>query len=266
MPRPSRPHLLRLGTLLLAGMGLGGCSALLEMPDGPPDRWVDLNAIPEPVPQPVTRTAAGNPPHYSVDGVRYEVLKSSQGYKARGIASWYGRKFHGRPTSNGETFDMFAISAAHRTLPLPTYARVTNTHNGQSLVVRINDRGPFKEGRIIDLSYAAAAKLDIIRTGTAEVEVEALETPVMNGLGKATTPAQDEPIFLQVGAFSERNNAERLRSELATKLASNKVHIVDAGDALHRVQIGPIHQVEESDRIRHRLQQVGIHNIRLIGP
>jgi rare lipoprotein A len=134
----------------------------------------DVDQIPDPVPRDEPRSVYGNPPFYEVGGHRYIVLASSAGYVERGVASWYGTEFHGLRTSTGEPYDMFAMTAAHKTLPLPCYARVTNLANGRSVVVRINDRGPFVANRIIDLSYTAAVKLDMIRDGTAFVQVEAL--------------------------------------------------------------------------------------------
>lgn len=142
--------------------------------DSAPDEIPRVDLIPEPVPHAEPRSRYGNRSPYTVLGKSYEVLDSAEGYVGRGIASYYGKKFHGRRTSSLEVYDMYTFSAAHKTLPLPSYARVTNLDNGKSVVVRVNDRGPFHEGRIIDLSYAAAVKLGIHRSGTAPVEVRAL--------------------------------------------------------------------------------------------
>ncbi len=144
------------------------------LPAHPPD----VNQVPDAVPRNEPRSALGNPPFYEVDGHRYTVLGSSVGYVERGVASWYGTEFHGLRTATGEPYDMFAMTAAHKTLPLPCYARVTNLANGRSIVVRINDRGPFVSNRVIDLSYAAAAKLDMIGSGTAFVQIETLTPSV----------------------------------------------------------------------------------------
>jgi rare lipoprotein A len=141
----------------------------------------DVYQIPDAVPRNEPRSAFGNPPFYVVAGHRYVVLPSASGYVERGVASWYGTEFHGLRTSTGEPYDMFAMTAAHKTLPLPCYARVTNLSNGRSVVVRINDRGPFVANRIIDLSYSAATRLDMIRNGTAFVQVEVL-TPAAPAL------------------------------------------------------------------------------------
>ncbi|HEU4812672.1 MAG TPA: septal ring lytic transglycosylase RlpA family protein [Xanthomonadaceae bacterium] len=142
--------------------------------DRAPDELPKVDLIPEPVVVAEPRSRYGNRSPYTVLGKSYRVLDSAEGYVDRGIASYYGQKFHGRRTSSLEVYDMYTFSAAHKTLPLPSYARVTNLANGESVVVRVNDRGPFHEGRIIDLSYAAAVKLGIHQTGTARVEVRAL--------------------------------------------------------------------------------------------
>src|SRR3984885_6547751 len=151
----------------------------------------DANQVPDAVPREEPRSAFGNPPFYYVGGHRYVVLPSASGYVERGVASWYGTEFHGLRTSAGESYDMFAMTAAHKTLPLPCYARVTNLSNGRNVVVRINDRGPFVANRIIDLSYSAAARLDMIRSGTAFVQVEVLTpaAPSLNASMPVNAPA-----------------------------------------------------------------------------
>jgi len=133
------------------------------------------DSIPEVIPRIEPRARSGNPPFYDVFGKRYYVLSSSVGYRERGVASWYGPGFHNVRTSIGEPYDMYGMTAAHKTLPLPAYVRVTNLQNGRSVVVRVNDRGPFVGNRIIDLSYSAAAKLDMLRNGTAMVEVRTID-------------------------------------------------------------------------------------------
>jgi len=167
---------------------LGGCTSLppprpapepaptapIALPTPPPP--LDIDNIPDAVPRAEPRSAHGNPPYYDVFGQRYTVLSTSEGFVERGVASWYGPTFHGKSTSSGEPYDMYAMTAAHRTLPLPCYARITNLSNGRSVIVRINDRGPFASNRIIDLSYTAAAKLDMIRPGTAFVELRTIST------------------------------------------------------------------------------------------
>ena len=146
------------------------------MQDRAPEKPIDIINIPEVVPEPVVRTIAGNRSPYTVLGKSYFVLPSEEGYSERGIASWYGEKFHGHKTSNGEVFDMYQVSAAHKSLPIPSFLRVTNLDNNRSIIVRVNDRGPFHGNRIIDLSYAAALKLGYADIGTARVQLEAIIT------------------------------------------------------------------------------------------
>ena len=142
--------------------------------DRAPTRIVDLSVIPEVIPQPLNRTMAGNRSPYTVLGKSYQVLPTEEGYFERGVASWYGEKFHGHKTSNGEVFDMYQVSAAHKSLPIPSFLRVTNLDNNRSIVVRVNDRGPFHGDRVIDLSYAAALKLGYADRGTARVQLESI--------------------------------------------------------------------------------------------
>ncbi len=292
------------GLLLVAGGLLSGCGSLPERQaaDGPPARSVDLSRIPDAVPRPEPRSKYGNPPSYVVNGRRYYVLPDSKGYVERGIASWYGTKFHGRRAAIGEPYDMFSMSAAHKTLPLPTYVEVTNLENGRKVIVRVNDRGPFKANRLIDLSYAAAAKLGIVESGTGLVEVRALDPqaprqkqdsapstesgiqvnaqppPEPAHLQKLPPPGAARPpnqaaaatgnspprIFLQVGAFSERRNAERLSRWLLKRLQEPhraRIRIVHHGSAaapLYRVHIGPLDGVEAADRMTRTLEPLGL--------
>jgi peptidoglycan lytic transglycosylase len=237
------------------------------------------------------RSDRGNPPFYDVLGKRYHVLPSSAGYRQRGVASWYGADFHGLVTSSGETYDMNAMTAAHTTLPIPTWVEVTNLGNGKQVVVKVNDRGPFVDNRLIDLSYAAAMALDMVRNGTARVEVRAL--PALNetaraaagpprvepvaiaaapprlepvAVAAASTPRPPAPVapgprmFVQVGAFSERDNAVRLVERLRSNGFGNPMVVSDASGrrALHRVRLGPIADASEFDRLRGQLRTLGI--------
>lgn len=163
-----------LGALALSGCTLVGAPAGGVAPVRPAPPPSSATAV---VPRTEAPSRSGNMAEYEQNGRRYYVLDSSRGYAERGVASWYGERFHGRPTSSGEPYDMHALTAAHRTLPIPTYVRVTNLANGRSLVVRVNDRGPFSDpdNRLIDLSYAAAQQLDVVRDGTASVRIEAIE-------------------------------------------------------------------------------------------
>lgn len=241
--------------------------------DGPPDPNdipPDLVSLAEPVPQYEPYSAGGNSKSYEVFGKRYHVLNSAEGFRETGLASWYGKKFHGRKTSNGERYDMFALTAAHKNLPLPTYARVTNLGNGKSVIVRINDRGPFHAGRIIDLSYAAAVKLDTVGK-IATVEVEAItpgrDLPPPPALkvdievaGKSRPTAR----LLQVAAYSDPINAVAMREELV-ELGIDSVQVrvgmLDNGDTVHRVMVGPFEQRKHMDETRIRIRGAGFEAI-----
>lgn len=260
-------------TPLLLIIGLTGCGTgpkvIFDSGDSAPASPVDVSSIPDAIPKAEPRSRYGNPSSYVVNGQRYYVKQSSQGYVERGIASWYGTKFHGRRTSSGETYNMYAMTAAHKSLPLPTYAQVTNLRNGRSIVVKINDRGPFHDNRIIDLSYTAAAKLGILKQGTGLVEVRAI------GPGQQQTPApatalklaqKSGGLFIQVGAFSSRYNADRMAKELANTL-SREIRIKQSanGDgAVFRVQVGPLLSVAQADDLSLQLTQLGIRDLHVI--
>jgi rare lipoprotein A len=228
-------------------------------PTLPPPK--DIGAIPDAIPKPEPRSAKGNPPFYNVLGKRYFVLATADGYHERGVASWYGPGFHEAQTSNGEAYDMYAMTAAHKTLPLPTYVQVTNLKNGRSVILRVNDRGPFKDSRIIDLSYTAAAKLDMLRAGTAFVEVRAL-TPDTD-IASETAPAS--ALYVQAGAFSAESNAANLLAQLRTQGITKGFVRADEvnGKPMYRVRIGPIPTVPEFDRTLARLKSLGIADARL---
>ncbi|KTD17222.1 septal ring lytic transglycosylase RlpA family protein [Legionella jordanis] len=187
----------------------------------------------------------GNPDVYLVEGRRYQVLKSSSGYKARGVASWYGTKFHKQRTSSGDDYNMYAMTAAHKTLPLPSYVRVKNLSNGQVAIVKVNDRGPFRNDRVIDLSYAAAAKLGLLPKGTAPVEIEALN------MGKRVAH-----YYVQAGAFSSQNLALALKSKLA-KLTPSPV-IIEKYKQRYIVRVGPFASKQMSDSLKNKLAANGV--------
>lgn len=246
--------------------------------DRGPSRQIDPSQIREVIPMIEPRTLAGNKSPYTVNGLTYRVMPSEEGYRERGFASWYGEKFHGHKTSNGEIYDMYQISAAHKTMPIPGFLRVTNLENERSIIVRVNDRGPFHSDRVIDLSYAAAYMLGFDNKGTAMVEVEAI-VPTLAGPGtrptggavataaartaaapvratiaegSASSSAAQEQ-YLQVGAFSDLRAAEQLSAKLRD-LTSRPVFIrsVESGAAnqpLHRVRVGPIPDAAEAARI-----------------
>ncbi len=250
--------------LLLSGCFSFGPGGGYGYGDGAPARRLDPNRIRDAVPRAEPRSRSGNPSHYTVNGRTYHVMSSSQGYSERGLASWYGTKFHGRRTSSGEPYDMYAMTAAHRELPLPTYVQVTNLRNGRTVVVKVNDRGPFHGNRIIDLSYAAATKLGILGNGTGMVEVTAL-----NPNRPAPPPrrvqiiADRAPIlYIQVGAFANRYNAEQLSHRLSNSLRI-PLRIQQAGN-MFRVQIGPLSGVEQVDDISLRLPALGIQTTHVV--
>lgn len=222
--------------------------------DHAPTGRPDLSRIPEPVPKAEPLSRYGNQPSYTVLGKRYRVLTDTRGYRERGLASWYGAKFHGRATSSMEPYDMCQYTAAHKTLPLPSYARVTNLENGRSTIVRVNDRGPFHEGRVIDLSYVAALKLGVYETGTARVEVEAIDPKNRIALPAAPSGA----VYLQLGAFGDRANAETLRQQLAQAGERAEIRESDEnGRRLHRVYVGPLPDATRAEETKARLRLQG---------
>lgn len=309
---PPSPFPWRLHSLLLTALMLSACGTTPPHRtghDGGPTRPpIDVMSIPDAVPKVEPRSRYGNPRNYVVLGRRYHVLPTSDGYVERGVASWYGEKFHGRRTSSGDAYDMYGMTAAHKTLPLPTYARVTNLRNGRSIVVKINDRGPFVHNRLIDLTYTGAAKLGLLGAGTGLVEMRALdprradpgptlievkrETPARTRptqvasaasatrlLDKLIAPAQADELpatapttaasptlYLQIGAFVNRANAEQLRKKLSAARFPD-IHISEAvGNQrpVYRVRIGPLASVAEADRMAGELVRHGIANPRVV--
>jgi peptidoglycan lytic transglycosylase len=228
--------------------------------DSVPGDVPDVSKLVEPVPRVEPRSLYGNKSPYTVLGRSYRVLPSARGYDERGIASFYGNKFHGYKTSSLETYDMYAFSAASTTLPLPSYARVTNLQNGKSVIVRVNDRGPFHQNRLIDLSYAAAVKIGIWPKGTGLVEVRGIDPG---------HPAQELPpptvvtsghIYLQVGAFSDADNAQRLAERLR-QANLGAVQVMDAevnGRRVRRVRVGPLADIDRADQVSARIEGMGL--------
>jgi rare lipoprotein A len=279
--------------------------------------------VPDAVPRPERLSKYGNPESYEVMGQRYFPLRTAYGFVERGIASWYGPDFHGKRTSSGERYDMYQMTAAHKTLPIPCYVEVVNLQNGRRAVLKVNDRGPFKDNRVIDLSYVAARKLGIWQKGTGLVEVRVIDPahPIVPNVATGPTPAvrpsrapgEDEmapaivaaagspqestavardaesaiaaapsahadvagasaggfgttpPFFLQVGAFAEFGNAERLRTRLLASLRDVHVSPADSnGQAVYRVRVGPFTDVMASDLVVQKLQQLGIDQHRVV--
>lgn len=264
--------LLLLGALIAAcGSAPAGPSSRYTLAqDRAPTRTLDPATIPDVIPEPVLRTGAGNRSPYTVLGRTYTVLPTEEGYSARGVASWYGEKFHGHKTSNGEIFDMYKVSAAHTRLPIPSFLQVTNLENNRSIVVRVNDRGPFHGDRIIDLSYAAAVKLGYANGGTARVQLEAITGEALSpltgfepagnpaveqmaaALARTESVAPTDGLYLQVGAFSGLPAAEDL-SRRVRAFTTRPVFIrsvqTSSRNVLHRVRIGPINGPAEAQQL-----------------
>ena len=275
-------HLGLAGGILLFAALLQACSSAPSrggyyQDDGPQAAPSDITVISDAVVKNEPLSRSGNEP-YQVFGKTYIPLKTTEGYHERGVASWYGKKYHGKRTSNGEKYDMFSMSAAHKTLPLPSYVRVRNLQNGRSVIVRVNDRGPFLENRLIDLSYAAAIKLGIAPAGTGLVEVEAVTSnapastlvsvPTHTVHVSTTNPANNTmavvppnpQIFVQMGAFNSWTNAEKLRARLE-HADFKPIHIYsNAQDRakLYRVRVGPLPSIAASDEIIQRAHASGI--------
>jgi len=287
-------RVLRQAALAAVLLALAACataprhgSARITLPPPP-------GTVPDAVPRAEPRSSHGNPPFYEVYGQRYQVRASADNFVERGVASWYGPDFQGHDTSTGERYDMYGMTAAHKTLPIPCYARITNLSNGRSVVVRINDRGPFVANRIVDLSYSAATRLDIVRTGTAFVELrtigpgELLATPeatvttavpapvpvaapVTVAAPAAVAPAAAAPataqvaLYIQVGAFADPGNAQRVVDRLQSAGVAHVFSVAStgSGQVLRRVRVGPIGTVEEFDQLAAQLATLGYPEARL---
>jgi rare lipoprotein A len=266
--------------ILITALGtLNSCTTIPR--DGPPKFSVDESKIPNATPKAEARSKYGNMHTYKVFGKAYHVLPSSENYEEQGVASWYGSKFHAHRTSNGERYDMLGMTAAHKTLPLPTYVQVTNLHNGKKVIVKVNDRGPFEGKRLIDLSYVAAKKLGMLGHGTTYVDVKAIDPmnydknrfnapmhtsdfyladnrariPTASHLGNSTSL-----LYLQVGAFKNKMLAEHMKTRLHSMFSSPiKVTQLPADPRkLYRVQIGPLKDPGIAHRISQQLKALGL--------
>jgi rare lipoprotein A len=245
-----------------------GCSTVRD--SGPPIP-IDFTHAPDAVPKNEPRSRYGNPASYTVNGRTYYVMASSSGYIERGNASWYGRKFHGRLTSSREPYNMYAMTAAHRSLPLPTWVRVTNLDNGRSVVVKVNDRGPFADGRIIDLSYAAASKIGMVDKGVARVEVRAIDhdRPTVAQRSPAvvaTSAAAAGKIFVQAGSFVNRVNAEQLRQQLQSHqiLPLSIQQGVVNSQPIYRVRVGPLASSNVAEGIIRQIGSIGVEGAKIV--
>lgn len=260
-----------LGLIIL---NLASCSS----PSGPNYRYhlrqdkaphfrINANRIPNAVPKAEPLSKHGNPKSYVVFGRRYYVMKSAKGYHARGIASWYGMKFHDFKTSNGEIYNVAAMTAAHKTLPLPTYLQVTNLRNGKKIIVKVNDRGPFVNNRLIDLSYAAAKKLDMTGTGTAPVAITAISPGIHLARNKTSIHRESyaglhkKPVpYLQLGLFKQRASAQKLAVMVKqwTRSPVNVRTMLLHKRHYYQVVIGPLLNSKSSQLLTRKLKLAGL--------
>ena len=278
-----KPIQLLFAALVFSGLygctsGPNGSGAVIR--DGAPRHPVDVSVIPRVNAEPVARTKAGNKSPYTVFGKTYELLPDSRGYRTEGIASWYGTKFHGRKTSNGEIFNMYGMTAAHKFLPIPTYAEVTNLENGKQVVVRINDRGPFHDDREIDLSWAAAEKLGFAGRGTARVRVVALDPDTGRQPRPDAVPSQQLPnqwrsapneavpssvrlpvnSYYQIASVSDRLKAGQLARD--AQVLTKRPAVVEWNSALqnpaYKVLVGPVSDRREIPNLAAALHGAGV--------
>ncbi|MFV2057259.1 MAG: septal ring lytic transglycosylase RlpA family protein [Thiohalomonadales bacterium] len=252
-------------------LSMSACTSLHQ--DGPPvSSHPDITKIVDPIPywEPISK--GGNPKSYVVRGKRYYPFRSRTDFSQTGVASWYGTKFHGKLTSNGERYDMYKMTAAHKTLPIPTFVKVTNLDNDRSVVVRVNDRGPFIDGRIIDLSYVAAIKLDMTKAGTAQVRIEAWYpgSPISNLHDVSESAEQGSDTnslyYLQLGSFANKHNAEKMVSKLlglTTESVMIDVSDTDVG-VMYRVRLGPYQRQEAIMSIEKHFEDLGFKQQSLI--
>ncbi len=283
------------------GLSLNGCGSTKKVfyPTSKPDPAIDLSKIPDAVPRHEPKSRYGNPKSYVVFGQRYYTMSSAKGFSETGVASWYGPNFHGKRTSSQEVYDMNQMTAAHKTIPIPSYVEVTNLRNGRRIVVRVNDRGPFHDNRIIDLSYVAAAKLDIVKAGTGMVEIRVIDPanphahrqkskqpsnqtsvqihrrlPPLEQTQPQAPPSRtsvtqipaEKQLFIQLGAFSELTNAQNFRNRIQNSLSKTSSTIVSIatlpvqGKPLYKVRIGPLADIETSDRVVKDLNAAGLYD------
>ncbi|MEH6648536.1 MAG: septal ring lytic transglycosylase RlpA family protein [Motiliproteus sp.] len=244
--------------------------------DHGPGEDVDMSHVADAVPRDEPKSRGGNRSPYTVLGKQYQVLDSSEGYRKQGTASWYGKKFHGHKTSNGEVYDMYGMSAAHKALPLPSFVRVTNLDNDRQVVVRVNDRGPFHGSRLIDLSYAAAYKLDMLKNGTARVEIEVItasasrpstSTASYQAPTPATVPVVGLSQYVQVGAYSSWSSAQSVKTRLELLMRDQRVEVSkrEGDPAIYRVRLGPLSGDSDSaDSLLSQLAAEGFSNAQVL--
>ena len=249
-----------------------------------PDTTIDISKIPDATPRHEAKSRYGNPKSYVVFGQKYYPLSSARGFVETGVSSWYGPNFHGKKTSSQETYDMYKMTAAHKTLPIPSYVEVTNLRNGRRVVVRVNDRGPFHDNRIIDLSYVAATKLDIVKAGTGMVEIRAIDpsnpqahhenshqqrkikqqsapVPMEERQRPQPRPVKQKQLYFQLGAFSKIENARKFRYRVQ-QMVNQTVSIATIpgqGKSLYKVRVGPVANRETADQVKNDLNKAGLY-------
>ncbi|MFB9133484.1 septal ring lytic transglycosylase RlpA family protein [Vibrio sp. AK197] len=245
-------QLLSISALILFLAGCSSSSGRYDINDDiAPSSPISVDHIEDAIPKFEPYSLGGNK-DYTLRGADYQIVKTTEGFRERGQASWYGKKFHGHLTSNGEIYDMYSMSAAHKTLPLPSYVKVTNLDNGKTAIVRVNDRGPFHPGRIIDLSYAAAKKLDVLKTGTANVEIEVIN------VGKSTSKPKTtgHPSYvIQVASSKQLQPLRTLVANLSQNLSVSS--FVNSEQNLHRGFLGPFDDYATTQETLEKVKQLG---------
>ena len=247
----SKIHRQITGSLLVSVvLTLAGC---VTVQDGPPKEKRDISQIPDAIPQVHDGELKDSP--YTLNGITYTPMASASNYEEEGIASWYGTKFHGKRTANGEVYDLYGMTAAHKTLPLPSYVRVTNRGNGRSVVLRVNDRGPFYGNRVIDLSYAAAKKLGFADVGVANVKVEGIDVEAF-AVRQQEEAIRQQRLYLQMAALKNYHNAQMLRRQISETIAS-EIKVVkgdETPEPLYRVRIGPVQTLKHLESLLEQLE------------
>ncbi len=255
--------------LLLTALLVSSCAGMKDSaPLNYSKQWYEIS---DAVPVSVKQSKYGNPDSYVVMGKKYYVMDSAEGFKQKGIASWYGNKFHGRRTSSGEDYDMYIMTAAHKTLPIPVFVEVTNSDNGRKAIVKVNDRGPFHEGRIIDLSYAAATKLGVARTGTANVTIRVVTSEEDKNRRRSerfveSPVSEGDDVYVQVAAFATKKNAQNYLDKLQEDgFFDVRLHIESKkGKAVYRVRIGPLPSEHVAKNVLSQLEENNYKNLKIV--
>jgi len=254
---------------LFSAVLLSSCGAIKD--SAPANYSKQWHEIPDAVPETVEPSKYGNPGNYEVLGKTYYVMDSADGFEQRGIASWYGNKFHGRRTSSGEDYDMYAMTAAHKTLPIPVFVEVTNVDNGRKAIVKVNDRGPFHDGRIIDLSYAAATKLGVAQTGTANVTIRVVRSEQEKNSRRSkriveAPVSEGDKLYVQVAAFAAEKNALSYMEKLQEQgFFDVRLHIESQkGKTVYRVRIGPLPSEHVAKNVLSQLEENDHHDLKIV--